>query len=238
MIVAIHQPNLFPRLKVLQKLAFADSWIVLDDVQFAQREYQNRAYFFPTTEGQPPRWCSLPVSLPYGRDTRIQDVLASPGGISRVRNVLDACFSETGDAAWESLAGGYEPSRPLVSAGIATTVNLLKNVSAPHILLASQLRTEALPRSEGIAQLCSLVGADTYLADSGAAAYLDITLLGRSGVDVVWQVWADPGRWHDELDGIDCRNGSALNILCRLPDRYTELLEVTSFARSKERALQ
>lgn len=47
MIVAIHQPNLFPRLKILQKLALADIWIVLDNVQYCQREYQNRTLIVP-----------------------------------------------------------------------------------------------------------------------------------------------------------------------------------------------
>ncbi|MEV6297119.1 WbqC family protein [Streptomyces sp. NPDC051896] len=39
----IHQPNLFPRLSTLAKLYTADQWIVLDDVQFARRDYQHRA---------------------------------------------------------------------------------------------------------------------------------------------------------------------------------------------------
>ncbi|MGC5010117.1 WbqC family protein [Streptosporangium sp. DT93] len=42
-VCAIHQPNLFPRLVTLAKLFAADYWIVLDDVQFARRDYQHRA---------------------------------------------------------------------------------------------------------------------------------------------------------------------------------------------------
>ncbi|MFW6692959.1 WbqC family protein [Streptomyces sp. MAR4 CNX-425] len=42
-VCAIHQPNLFPRLSTLAKLYAADRWIVLDDVQFARRDYQHRA---------------------------------------------------------------------------------------------------------------------------------------------------------------------------------------------------
>lgn len=38
-VCAIHQPNLFPRLVTLAKLFAADYWIVLDDVQFAHRDY-------------------------------------------------------------------------------------------------------------------------------------------------------------------------------------------------------
>ncbi|MCX5265887.1 WbqC family protein [Streptomyces sp. NBC_00199] len=46
---AIHQPNPFPRLSTLAKLYAADRWIVLDDVQFARRDYQHRAVSPPWT---------------------------------------------------------------------------------------------------------------------------------------------------------------------------------------------
>ena len=41
---AIHQPNFFPRLSTLAKLFTADIWIILDDVQFARRDYQHRCH--------------------------------------------------------------------------------------------------------------------------------------------------------------------------------------------------
>jgi hypothetical protein len=42
LLCAIHQPNFFPRLSTLAKLFTADIWVVLDDVQFARRDYQHR----------------------------------------------------------------------------------------------------------------------------------------------------------------------------------------------------
>lgn len=40
-VCAIHQPNFFPRLSALAKLAAADVWVVLHDVQFDRRDYQH-----------------------------------------------------------------------------------------------------------------------------------------------------------------------------------------------------
>jgi hypothetical protein len=49
LLCAIHQPNFLPRLSTLAKLyAAADSWIILDDVQFTRRDYQQ-------PQGQEPR---------------------------------------------------------------------------------------------------------------------------------------------------------------------------------------
>jgi hypothetical protein len=44
---AIHQPNFFPRLSTIAKLYTADAWIILDDVQFARRDYQHRCRLAP-----------------------------------------------------------------------------------------------------------------------------------------------------------------------------------------------
>ncbi|MFD1540682.1 WbqC family protein [Nonomuraea guangzhouensis] len=71
-VCAIHQPNLFPRLATLTKLFTADYWIVLDDVQFARRDYQHRARLAPLDGSRLPQWLSLSTHLPYGRSTTIR----------------------------------------------------------------------------------------------------------------------------------------------------------------------
>ena len=42
LLYAIHQPNFLPRLSTLAKVCAADIWVILDDVQFSRRDYQNR----------------------------------------------------------------------------------------------------------------------------------------------------------------------------------------------------
>ncbi|MEU6485676.1 WbqC family protein [Streptomyces sp. NPDC046887] len=64
---AIHQPNLFPRLSTLAKLYAADCWIVLDDVQFARRDYQHRARLAALRDPRQRQWLTLPTRLPSGR---------------------------------------------------------------------------------------------------------------------------------------------------------------------------
>lgn len=80
LVCAIHQPNFFPRLSTLAKLFTADIWIILDDVQFARRDYQHRCHLAPVGDaGLPERWLTVPVHLPSGRSTLIKDVqIAEP----------------------------------------------------------------------------------------------------------------------------------------------------------------
>lgn len=60
---AIHQPNLFPRLATLAKLFAADTWIILDDVQFTRRDYQHRTRLASLQDPQASRWMFLPHPL-------------------------------------------------------------------------------------------------------------------------------------------------------------------------------
>ncbi|MET8808856.1 WbqC family protein [Streptomyces sp. NPDC004546] len=69
----IHQPNLFPRLSTLAKPYTADQWLVLDDVQFARRDYQHRARLAVLADPARQQWLTLPTHLLHGRQTLIKD---------------------------------------------------------------------------------------------------------------------------------------------------------------------
>ncbi|WP_318657860.1 WbqC family protein [Streptomyces aureocirculatus] len=82
---AIHQPNLFPRPTTLAKLFRADYWIVLDDVQFARRDYQHRARLAGIDAPSRQQWLTIPTHLPSGRSTLIRDALIDDADLARRR---------------------------------------------------------------------------------------------------------------------------------------------------------
>ncbi|WP_234377011.1 WbqC family protein [Streptomyces sp. TP-A0356] len=49
----------------MAKLFAADRWIVLDDVQFARRDYQHRARLAALDDPGRQQWLSLPTHLPH-----------------------------------------------------------------------------------------------------------------------------------------------------------------------------
>ncbi|WP_268252909.1 WbqC family protein [Streptomyces filipinensis] len=55
----------------MAKLFAADRWIVLDDVQFARRDYQHRARLAALDDPGRQQWLTLPTHLPHGRPTLI-----------------------------------------------------------------------------------------------------------------------------------------------------------------------
>lgn len=100
---AIHQPNLFPRLSTLAKLFAADYWIVLDDVQFARRDYQHRVRLAALENPQQQQWLTLPTHLPGGRSTIIREArLADPvRSRHRVTHMLSQHYR--GSPSWITL---------------------------------------------------------------------------------------------------------------------------------------
>jgi hypothetical protein len=223
-IVAIHQPNLFPRLKILQKLAAADLWVVLDDVQFASRDYQHRALLQPTRRNQRTRWVTLPVDRARGSRVKLMEaVVKCEYPADHLHRALHGAFHCADDL--------YTPFAPelaelqrvgcyqLVRYALTTCRTLLDSAGRPpRIVLASKIRDNPKPKARGIEQLLRLVGGSVYIADSGARGYLDDKALAAQGVTTLWQHWRPISSW--SAPAVIQRNGSALNLLAADPQRF------------------
>lgn len=190
-ICAIHQPNLFPRLSTLAKLFSADTWIVLDNVQFARRDYQHRCRLAAPDDPQRQQWLTLPVHLPQGRATRINDVqLAEP---ARSQQRLIRLIQQTYGRApyWTAIE---EPVRQVVNVLNHTERLAEVTETSTRVLLrllgwtgtihhASQIPTRT-GRSERLADLTCAIGATTYLCGTGGATYLALWPFATHGLHV------------------------------------------------------
>jgi len=68
MLVSIHQPNYLPRPKVIDKLLAVDLVVILDDVQYVSREWQNRALVMHSPGHL--RWLTVPI-YSKGKSTQL-----------------------------------------------------------------------------------------------------------------------------------------------------------------------
>lgn len=204
-VCAIHQPNLFPRWVTLAKLLAADTWVVLDDVQFCRRDYQHRARL-GRPEQERRQWLTLPVHLPHGRTTAIRDVrLADPvtarrrvagltrqyyrraPGWSRIVDVVDT----VADALLDPCAAEH----PGASAGLAavaetSTALLLRACGWRGQIVRSSVLARHNPisieRSERLTDLTRAAGCDTYLCGRGGRSYLHLPPFTRTGAAVTF----------------------------------------------------
>lgn len=189
---AIHQPNLFPRLATLAKLFAADYWIVLDDVQFARRDYQHRTRLAALADPQRRRWLTIPTHLANGRHTLIRSALIADPARSRRRLA-------------QMLPHHYRASRhwPAFGRALAQVLDLFTTTdktaevaeASTRILLdllewtGPILRSSHLParsgRSRRLADLAEATGARGYLCGTGGMKYLETGLFTARSIAVI-----------------------------------------------------
>lgn len=200
LLCAIHQPNFFPRLSTLAKLFTADIWVVLDDVQFARRDYQHRCRVAGPDGVE--RWLTVPVNLPAGRSTLIRDVVvANPEQASkRVGDVIRRDYRNTPywPAVLDLVAHVNEVlarSDRLAEVSEVSTLALLRALRWTGVTYRSSELPARTGRSQHLADLIVAVGAGTYLCGTGGARYLDPAPFTSSGVNVIYfQPPQPPGR--------------------------------------------
>lgn len=225
--VAIHQPNFLPRLKVLQKLAYADVWCVLDSVQFCVREWQNRARIVTAHGNNKSFWLSIPVHRPHGRGTLISEVVIDESYETEVlieQTLFHAFHRAPHWAAIDDLLSAFKPllaTDNLTRLCVDITCVLLQIANRqPTVLLASSLPVIG-KASNLMASLCRHLKATTYLADSGARNYLQPAYF--TGIEVVWQNWYEPTELWPGVNS--WRNIAGMNYLCRVgPEQFARHL--------------
>ncbi|ALO97821.1 WbqC-like family protein [Streptomyces hygroscopicus subsp. limoneus] len=201
---AIHQPNFLPRLHTLAKLFAADYWIVLDDVQFARRDYQHRARLPSVSHSGRHQWLSIPTHLPHGRSTAIRDAtLVEPErSRRRVMHMLAQQYGRCPD--WQTFR--HQLDSVLVEfrrtdriADVAeTSTRMLLNLMGwrGRILYSSSLPARS-ERSQRLADLAAVTRARGYLCGTGGGRYLEAGPFAAWGIAVIPFRVPTKGLWED-----------------------------------------
>lgn len=200
-ICAIHQPNFFPRLSTLAKLYRADCWVVLDDVQFVRRDYQNRARLAAPQDPDIQQWLSLPVHLPDGRATKIREVvLAEPAkSHRRAAGLIQQFYGRT--PHWNALKLSVDqaleefPAGRLHRVAEGSTRVLLSLLGWRGTVLHSSTLPARNERTERLVDLTIAAGCQTYLCGTGGARYLDPRRFADRNVRVEYFGTPDTGLW-------------------------------------------
>ncbi|MET8543229.1 WbqC family protein [Kitasatospora sp. NPDC004799] len=204
---AVHQPNFLPRLSTVAKLAAADVWVVLDDVQFNRRDYQHRARLGPVDGTGPTRWLSVPTHLPAGRTTLIRDarLVEVPRTVRRVERVLRQHYRAS--HFWPRLAADllglltlFRSTDRMAEIAEASTLLLLHLLGWSGATVRSSTLSAGSGRTQRLVDLCRAVGADTYLCGTGGSRYIEPGLFAVGRVELrqfgvpTTGVWADARR--------------------------------------------
>ncbi len=197
MIVAIHQPHYVPWLGYLHRMGQADAFIVLDQVQFERRNYQNRTRIRIDDQE---RWLTVPV-IQRSQKERIVDKEIEHRDTARAWGAahfatLRHAYRDAG--YFGSYAGDlrellFAPWQRLVDLDLAMLALLRSAFDIRTPLLRSSQLAVPGAKSELILNLCKAAGATALLAGfGGSRRYLDVAEFERNGIEVRWHEFVHP----------------------------------------------
>ena len=182
--VSVHQPSYLVWAPLMEKMARADLFIYLDDVQFTRNSEIHRNKIL-TPQG--PVWLSLPVGA-CGR-LPIRDVALPDSSWSQKHwKTLLHCYGKAPhftSEQKESLGELYQsPADNLLGVSLAFTEWLRRQLGiTTPVALSSEfgIRSQS---SRRILDLCLAVGARRYLTGPGGLDYMDLEEFEQAGIVV------------------------------------------------------
>jgi hypothetical protein len=191
MLVAIHQPEHLPWLGFFEKMLRADLFVLLDDVQFAKGDFQNRNRVKGAGGAQ---WLTVPVVHKFPQ--RINEVeAAGHDWQAKHWKTLRACYARA--AHFDKFAPLFEdfyarPWAKLSDLNVAAIELITRALGIERKwVLASELKVGG-QKSELVLNICKAVGARAYYSGKAGSAYLNKDEFRRAGIEVVVQHFDHP----------------------------------------------
>ena len=198
MIVSAHQPSYLPWLGYLDKMAKADLFVVMDDLQYEAQNFQNRQRI-KLASG--PAWLSVPL-VAGTQSERICDKRIDNSGSVRQHwqrrhwRSIEVAYARApffGRYAHELHAIYFQPWTSLLALDLYV-LDLARRwlgIDVP-VVRSSELGL-AGEKTDRIIDMCRKLGARAYLTGKGGSTeYLDVEKLGRAGIGVIWQHFEHP----------------------------------------------
>ena len=194
-IVAIHQPNFFPWLGYFNKIARADVFIVLDDIQHTKTggNWSNRVKLFVSAE---PRWVTAPIKRPvHGTMALNEAEWANQPWREKLLKTLATNYQRAPffDEAMQLLRPLIVNPAPKLASynlqairAIAVALGVCK-----ELVQASQFAVSSVS-NQRLIDLTRAVGCTGYIAGGGAAGYQDEALFAQAGLTLKYQSFVHP----------------------------------------------
>ncbi|MBN1575392.1 MAG: WbqC family protein [Chitinispirillaceae bacterium] len=194
MILAIHQPQYMPWSGYFHKMASADRFVLLDNVQFKKNEWQHRNRIRGPNGAQ---WISVPTTYKFPQ--LINEVGIADEGQWRIKHLrsIEACYRKSPffNDFFPKFEAFFARSFTMLSPCNIDSIRLLAEclgITTP-IEIASSFSVEG-SSTERLINICRRFGADTYLAGAGGRDYMNMNLFDAAGISVIFQEF-DPPRY-------------------------------------------
>lgn len=174
-VVAVHQPNYVPWLGYFHKIAEADVFIFLDDVQFPKNSFTNRVQILGNGAK---RWLTVPVTVSLG-DSIDQVLPAQPDWASRHLDTLAGyyrsarCFRSVWPRLQDIYAGSPAESIAAINRYLVESIARELGLGCRFTVASKTAVGEARGDERLVELVASVAPGATYLSGAGGAQYQD-----------------------------------------------------------------
>ncbi len=204
----ISQSNYIPWKGYFDAINQADTFVILDEVQFTKHDWRNRNRIV-TPQGI--QWLTIPV---YVKDVYNQSInetrISAPNwtrkhwGSVQANYARAPHFKRYAERFAALYAGLEEPLLSRVNEMFIREINEILGIDTKIV------RCETLGmiagKNDRLVDLCKKVSADVYLSGPAARAYLDEALFADAGIQVEWLDYSGypqyPQQWDDFEHGV------------------------------------
>jgi hypothetical protein len=194
MIISVHQPQYLAWIGYFHKILKSDAFVFLDDVQYKEREYQNRNRI-KTKDGS--QWLTVPVLKSGQRFIKINEAAIDNGQKWQKRHWKAICLNYSQAPYFKQYSGFFEDlySRQWDKL-VDLNIHMIKGINGilgiqKDISLSSQLGVQSA-KTQRIIDICRALQADTYLSGQGGKDYLEEELIASAGLKLIYQDFRHP----------------------------------------------
>lgn len=193
--VTIHQPEHLVWLGLLDKVARADSFVILDSVQFRKQYFQNRNRIRTERRWE---WLTVPVRR-HSLATSIRDISITqerdwkPAYLNRVRSAY--CSAPGYECYYPHLAKIITAARESLCELNLALLNFVLSemrIRTPCVRASELDLDPSLRGSDLILEICRNRGAEHYLSGPHGRDYLDADAFANAGVSIEYHEFMHP----------------------------------------------
>lgn len=199
--IAIHQSQYLPWPPYFKKVAMADLFVILDDVQFQKNGVQNRNKIRNSHHDY---WLTVPVSGHLGDSIREKPISGSKWKMKHWKSI-EASYKrspfwvEYADALYDIYVADEYTSLFEINQRLFEFFLEVLEIET-EILVSSDLHiTEK--KSDLVLSICKALGADIYLSGLGANSYLDLEKFTDANITIQYLPSISPNyeQFHGEF---------------------------------------
>lgn len=225
-LVVIHQPDFIPYIGFFDRLAKADIYVVLDNVQYVRgsRDHWTNRDMIKTRKGE--KWITVSVKKEH-REVKIKDVMLAEESAWRNRckcllkeNYIRAKYYNDIKTYVEKMFDYQCEYLIDFNLNIIRMINELLGINI-EILRASEIGGQG-QKDELLIDIMKKIGQTKYLSGVGAKAYCNEELYVKNNIEIIWQDFQHPiypqqfGEFIPYLSIIDLLFNCGIEKSCRI----------------------